>query len=413
VIYTVECQKNKPNYNGEEQTMATYPIEVFDAVNQNWRVFTYTTAPDKLDLFDTQPEAPVLIGTFDGRQVRLVSTSKADYTFQREHYRAQGYLAVDGKQWAEVVVSGPEFQAHPTYKVVREADVYPYACGDLQVDETLSRKVRTMARKQSKPAAVAAPVATTDTPQAPAASASAPAPTMKKQAVQSGRREGKAAAKAPAVRKTHQAVSGKVVDAPEVRPIRECSNCGKRFYGRDREGRCGVCFDFFKKNGKDRVHKHPTPEIIVGAPTLGQGHVRPPKQTAPVAAVIVEQAPDPMPAPVNKKRARRGNLETAGETLVVTEVQGDTLVVEPADTATATQAVVAEARKVELELITGGKMEVTMKAQDDLTTEQVQAIRRRFLAGETKAALAREFKRAPKTISDIVTYKSYKNVPRD
>jgi hypothetical protein len=386
--------------------MATYPIEIYDAVNQNWRVFTYTTAPDKMDLFDTQPEAPVLIGTFDGRQVRLVSTSKADYTFQREHYRAQGYLAVDGRQWADMCVEAPEFLAHPTYKVVREADVYPYACGDLQVDETLSRKVRTMARRQSKPAAVAAPVAMTDTPQAPAGSETTPAPTMKKQAVQSGRREGKtaqaAAAKAPAPRKTHQAVSGKVVDAPEVRPIRECTNCGKRFYGRDRDGRCGVCFQYKKEHGKDRVHKHPTPDIIVGAPTLGQGQVRPPKQTAPVAAVIVEQAPDPMPAPVNKKRTRRGRLETAGETLVVTEVQGDTLVVEP----------VAE-RKVELELITGGKMEVTIKTQGDLSTEQVQAIRRRFLAGETKAALAREYKRSPKTISDIVTYKSYKNVPRD
>jgi hypothetical protein len=167
-----------------------------------------------------------------------------------------------------------------------------------------------------------------------------------------------------------------------------------------------VCFDFWKKQGKDRVHTHPTPDIIVGAPTLGQGHVRPPKQTAPVATVIVEQAPDPMPAPVNKKRTRRGKLESEGQTLVVTEVQGDMLVVEPV-------AEPAPERKAELELITGGKMEVTIKTQGDLSTEQVQAIRRRFLAGETKAALAREYKRSPKTISDIVTYKSYKNVPRD
>jgi hypothetical protein len=407
--------------------MATYPIEVFDAVNQNWRVFTYTTAPDKLDLFDTQPEAPVLIGTFDGRQVRLVSTSKADYTFQREHYRAQGYLAVDGKQWAEVFVSGPEFQAHPTYKVVREADVYPYACGDLQVDETLTQRTKAMARK-NRPAAVAHPVATTDTPQAPAASET-PAPTFKKQAVQGGRREGKtaqaAAAKAPVARKTHQAVSGKVVDAPEVRPLRQCSNCGKRFYGRDREGRCGVCFDFFKKNGKDRVHTHPTPDIIVGAPKLGMGHVRPPTHTAPVAAVIVSaeklaqetstqdwltqgQTVPPMPAPAHKKRARRGRLETAGETLTVTEVKTDgTLIVEPANDAETT------ARVANLPTIDGGTLAVTMKGQEELSTEQVQTIRRRFIQGETKAALAREFKRSPKTISDIVTYKSYKNVPRD
>jgi hypothetical protein len=254
-------------------------------------------------------------------------------------------------------------------------------------------------------------------------------------AVQSGRRAGKtaqavtvtptAALKAATSRKTHQAVSGKVVDAPEVRPIRTCSNCGKRFYGRDREGRCGVCFQYKKQHGVDRKHTHPTPDIIVGAPTLGQGHVRPPKQSAPVAAVIVDTEKlaqetstqdwltQGQEAPAKPKRARRGKLETAGETLVVTEVQGETLVVEPADTASATEAVVAEARKVELELITGGKMEVTIKAQGDLTTEQVQAIRRRFIAGETKAALAREFKRSPKTISDIVTYKSYKNVPKD
>jgi hypothetical protein len=378
--------------------MATYPIELYDAPNQNWRVFTYTTAPDKMDVFDTRPEAPVLIGTFDGRQVRLVSTSKANHSLQREHYRAQGYLAVDGKQWADMYVNAPEFQPHPTYKPVRqaqEADVYPYACGDLQVDETLSRKGKAMARKQTKHVAVEAPVAQTAT--APAPKAAAPvAQTAKKHA----------ALKAAAPRKTHQAVSGKVVDAPEVRPIRTCTNCGKRFYGRDREGRCGVCFDFWKKQGKDRVHTHPTPDIIVGAPTLGQGHVRPPKQTAPVATVIVEQAPDPMPAPVNKKRTRRGKLESEGQTLVVTEVQGDMLVVEPV-------AEPAPERKAELELITGGKMEVTIKTQGDLSTEQVQAIRRRFLAGETKAALAREYKRSPKTISDIVTYKSYKNVPRD
>jgi hypothetical protein len=227
-------------------------------------------------------------------------------------------------------------------------------------------------------------------------------------------------------------VSGKVVDAPEVRPIRECSNCGKRFYGRDREGRCGVCFDFFKNNGKDRVHTHPTPEIIVGAPTLGQGHVRPPRQTAPVAAVIVDAetlaqetssqdwltqgqpAPEPMPAPLNKKRSRRGRLESEGGTLVVTEVKADsTLVVEPADTASATAAVEAEARKVDLQLINGGKLTVTIKGQEELSTQQVQTIRRRFIGGETKAALAREYKRAPKTISDIVTYKSYKNVPKE
>ena len=390
--------------------MATFTIEIYDAPNQNWRAFTYTTAPEKMDLFDTRPEAPVLIGTFDGRQVRLVSTSKADHIFQREHYRGQGYLAVDGKQWAEMFENAPEFQPHPTYRPVRQADVSPYACGDLQVDETLNRKGKAMARKQNKQTETPAPVAVTETN---------PAPTMKKQAVQSGRRAGTtvtitpadttpAPSKAPAPRKAHQAVSGKVVDAPEVRPIQECSNCGKRFYGRDREGRCGVCFDYRKKNGKDRVHKHPTPEIIVGAPTLGQGHVHPPRQTVPVAAVIVDNTPAPetTPAPAPKKRARRSAVETAGETLVVTEVQGNTLVVEPV-------AEPAVARKAELELITGGKMEITIKAQDDLTTEQVQAIRRRFLAGETKAALAREFKRAPKTISDIVTYKSYKNVPRD
>src|SRR5262249_18737824 len=262
----------------------------------------------------------------------------------------------------------------------------------------------------------------TDTPRAPAASETTPAPTMKKQAVQSGWREGKtaqaAAAKAPALRKTHQAVSGKVVDAPEVRPIRTCTNCGKRFYGRDREGRCGVCFDFWKKQGKDRVHTHPTPDIIVGAPSLGQGHMRPPKQTAPVAAVIVDTEKlaqetstqdwltQGQEAPAKSKHARRGKLESEGQTLVVPEVQGDTLVVEPV-------AEPVEERKVELELITGGKMEVTMKAQGDLTVEQIQTIRRRFIAGDTKALLAREYKRSPKTISDIVTYKSYKNVPRD
>jgi hypothetical protein len=411
--------------------MATYTIEIYDAPTQNWRAFTYTTAPEKMDLFDTRPEAPVLIGMFDGRQVRLVSTSKVDHIFQREHYRAQGYLAVDGKQWAEMFENAPEFQPHPTYRPVRQADVFPYACGDLQVDETLSRKGKTMARKQTKQVTPVAPVV-------PAEQTETAAPAPKKQAVQSGWRAGKiaqaavaapaptAAPKTPASRKTHQAVSGKVVDAPEVRPVRECANCGKRFYGRDREGRCGVCFDFFKKNGKDRVHTHPTPEIIVGAPTLGQGHVRPPKaaQAAPVAAVIVDTEKlaqetstqdwltQGQEAPAKPKRARRGKLETAGETLVVTEVQDETLVVEPADTASATEAVVAEARKVELELITGGKMEVTIKAQGDLTTEQVQAMRRRFIAGETKAALAREYKRSPKTISDIVTYKSYKNVPK-
>jgi hypothetical protein len=66
-----------------------------------------------------------------------------------------------------------------------------------------------------------------------------------------------------------------------------------------------------------------------------------------------------------------------------------------------------------LQLISGGKLTVTIKGQEDLTTEQVQAIRRRFIAGEPKAALGRAFKRSPKTISDIVTYKSYKNVPKE
>jgi hypothetical protein len=397
--------------------MATYTIEIYDAPTQNWRAFTYTTAPEKMDLFDTRPEALVLIGTFDGRQVRLVSTSKADHLHQVDYYRSQGYLAVDGRQWADMYVNAPQFQRHPTYQPVRQGDVYPYACGDLQVDETLSRKGKAMARKQTKQVVSPAPVAQTETAQ-----------PMKRHAVQSGRRAGKtvtltpadttpAPAKAPVARKTHQAVSGKVVDAPEVRPIRTCSNCGKRFYGRDRDGRCGVCFDYRKKNGKDRVHTHPTPDIIVGAPTLGMGHVRPPKQTAPVAAVIVDVEQHAQetstedwltqgqqaPAPAKSKRGRRAQLESEGQTLVVTEVKADdTLVVEP-----------VEERKVELELISGGTMAVTVKGQEDLTTEQVQAIRRRFIAGETKAALGREFKRSPKTISDIVTYKSYKNVPKE
>ena len=78
----------------------------------------------------------------------------------------------------------------------------------------------------------------------------------------------------PAPRKTHQAVSGTGAEVAEVRPIRTCSNCDKRFYGRDRDGRCGVCFQYKKQHGTDRQHTHPTPDIIVGAPTLGHGHIR-------------------------------------------------------------------------------------------------------------------------------------------
>jgi hypothetical protein len=80
--------------------------------------------------------------------------------------------------------------------------------------------------------------------------------------------------KTSALRKGHQAVLGTVAEVADVRPIRTCSNCGKRFYGRDRDGRCGVCFTYRKQHGVDRQHTHPTPDIIVGAPTLGQGRVR-------------------------------------------------------------------------------------------------------------------------------------------
>jgi hypothetical protein len=59
-----------------------------------------------------------------------------------------------------------------------------------------------------------------------------------------------------------------------TRDIHTCGNCGKRFYGKARDGRCKVCFDYRKQHGVDRQHTHPTPDIIVGAPTLGQGHVR-------------------------------------------------------------------------------------------------------------------------------------------
>ena len=310
--------------------MGTYPIHVYDVFNKEWRNFTYTTAPTEYDGFGTRVE-PVAIGSFDNKAVRLVSTPQDHSTWQRERYGSGMYLAADGKRWAELTHS-TLYQPHHTDRnllSVTEERTEPMTTKSLATVTTL----RPRAQQRPDPAL------------------QTPAP---------------------------------------AREIATCTNCGKRFWGKARDGRCGVCFTYYKTHRTDRKHTHPTPDIIVG-----RGPVETiPSQEVSVEAITQQDTP-PLPA-----------LETL-TVLIPDEILAPEVLTPASDSIPNT----LPAETVTVELITGEFLTLPAPKAEPLTDDEVRMVRRLVtIEGQSKAEVARQMHRSASAIADIVARKTYKHV---